>query len=168
MVAVDQLLRNSMMLPAEKGWDAETSQAFMSVIGPRTIEVDMRNTFELRTLIERHGWFNISTFGPDADRDAWLLVQHADREPVFQAEVLAVLEDLVPLGETSPSNYAYLYDRVARAQGRPQRYGTQGVCVGATWEPHPLEDPEAVDELRSSVGLGSLADYKAVCSQFCH
>lgn len=167
MVAVDQLLRNSMMLPSEKGWDAETSQAFMHMLGPRTVEVDIANTHELRALIERHGWFNSSTFGVSADRDAWLLVQHADRDLAFQKSILVVLEELVPLGETSPSNFAYLHDRVASAEGRPQRYGTQGRCVGASWEPNPLEDPEGVDELRSSVGLGTLAEYKALCSQLC-
>ncbi len=167
MVAVDQLLRSSMMLPAEKGWDAETSQAFMRVLGPRTVEVDTANTHELRALVERHGWFNISTFGAPADRDAWLLVQHADRDLDFQKSILVVLEELVPLGETSPSNFAYLHDRVASAEGRPQSYGTQGLCVGANWEPNPLEDPEGVDELRSSVGLGTLAEYKAICSQLC-
>ena len=167
MVAVDQLLRNSMMLPAEKGWDGETSQAFMQVVGPRTVEVDTANTHELAALVERHGWFNISTFGAEADRNGWLLVQHADRDPDFQRAILAVLEELVPLGETSPSNFAYLFDRVASAEGRPQRYGTQGRCVGATWQPNPLEDPAGVDELRSSVGLGTLAEYKAICSELC-
>jgi len=167
MVAVDQLLRSSMMLPSEKGWDAETSQAFMQVVGPRTVEVDTANTHELRALVERHGWFNVSTFGAEADRDAWLLVQHADHDPAFQRSILVVLEGLIPLGETSPSNFAYLFDRVATAEGRPQRYGTQGRCVGASWEPNPLEDPAGVDELRRSVGLGTLAEYKAVCSQLC-
>jgi hypothetical protein len=167
MVAVDQLLRSSMMLPSEKGWDAETSQAFMQVIGPRTVEVDTANTHELRALVERHGWINVSTFGAEADRNAWLLVQHADRDRDFQRTILAVLEELVPLGETSPSNFAYLFDRVASAEGRPQRYGTQGRCVGTSWEPNPLEDPAGVDELRSSVGLGTLAEYEALCSELC-
>lgn len=168
MVAVDQMLRKA-AVASDEDWDPDVRQAFMRVLGERTMAVDRRNTAELRGLVERYGWFNVSTFGEDADRNAWLLVQHADQDVAFQKEVLEVLQGLVPLGETKPSNFAYLWDRVAVAEGRPQRYGTQGRCVGSgEWEPHAIEDPARVDELRRSVGLGSLAEYVKLVSELCH
>lgn len=168
MVAVDQLLREAMVRP-DDGWDPAVWKAFMRELAQRTSAVDRENTAALKGLVERYGWFNVSTFGEEADRNAWLLVQHADQDVAFQKQILEVLEGLLPLGETKPSNYAYLWDRVAVAEGRPQRYGTQGRCVGSSrWEPHELEDPARVDELRRSVGLGSLAEYEKLVSELCH
>ena len=72
-----------------------------------------------------------------------------------------MLEALLPSKEVVPQAYALLYDRVATADKRLQRYGTQGRCVGeATWEPLPVEDPDHLDERRAKVGLGPEADYK--------
>jgi hypothetical protein len=136
-------------------------------------EIDVRNTNELKALYRRHGWFTISQWGAEADRDAWLLVQHAP-DAAFMKEILAVLDKLRHKGETSPRNYAYLHDRVAFLTdvpgtgavmsiepGRRQRYGTQGHCSGARWEPYPLEQPDQVDQLRASVGLGPFEEYRS-------
>lgn len=116
---------------------------------------------ELEALLDRHEWIKISVFGFDADSHAWLLAQHADHRPDLQKRVLAVLERMLPLKETSGANYAYLWDRVAVNEGRPQRYGTQGSARDGLWTPKPLEDAAGVDALRKSVGLEPLADYAA-------
>lgn len=66
--------------------------------------------------------------GKDTDNQAWLLVQHADHDPFFQAGCLFILGKLVEVNETSKQNYASLYDRVAlkfQALGLKQKYGTQ-------------------------------------------
>lgn len=168
MVEVDQYTRNFTRKPQEAGYGEAERERFHESFLPLWKEVDAANTEDLKVLLALHGWFRISTFGKEADHQGWLLVQHADQDPDFQKEVLSVLEDLLPEGDTSPSNFAYLYDRVASAEKRPQRYGTQGRCVGpGTWEPNPLEDPERIDELRASVGLGTLAEYKEVFVEIC-
>lgn len=125
--------------------------------------VDEDNTRWLKAHVGRSGWFTVSKYGAEADKAAWLLVQHADRDVAFQAEVLAILEPLVAAGETDPRSYAYLYDRVAVNSQRPQRYGTQGRCTDAgTWEPRDVEAPEQLDQRRAAVGLPPEADYVAV------
>lgn len=142
--------------------------------------IDQENTAALKEIVRRYVWPTISVFGRGADRDAWLLAQHADHDRAFQKQVLAILESLTATGETAASNYAYLHDRVAVAEAeivvdggrvtpardaawpRRQRYGTQGACVGTRWEPYPLEDPARVDELRKSVGLGPIEEYRRV------
>ncbi len=102
------------------------------------------------------------------------MVQHADKDIEFQKSVLKILENLFPLGETNPGNYAYLYDRVATVPLDPskrilQRYGTQGQCVGpGKWEPFPIEEPNKVDERRRAVGLITMEEYKKMFEEICH
>ena len=156
----DQAIRNSLFeIPA--GIEGEAAQAaWREGVTARMGAADEAHTAELAALIDRHGWFRISVFGEEADADAWLLVQHADRDVAFQKRVLALLEPLVEMEETSPSHYAYLWDRVAMNEERPQRYGTQGRCTGpGTWEPFEIEDPERVDERRAATGLQPLDEY---------
>lgn len=135
--------------------------------------VDSYNLATLKTLLTNVGWFDIPDYGEQADADAWLLVQHADGDTGFQKDVLARLETRVPQKRTGRDHFAYLWDRVAVHEGRPQRYGTQGKCVSnGRWEPDPLEDPSHVDERRAWAnlypGFQKLADYQAVMSQtFC-
>jgi hypothetical protein len=50
----------------------------------------------------------------------------------------------------------------------PQRYGTQGQCVGAgQWEPLPIEDEKNVDKRRKEVGLPTMAEYKQNFKEIC-
>ncbi|MCA9568577.1 MAG: peptidase dimerization domain-containing protein, partial [Myxococcales bacterium] len=125
--------------------------------------VDVENTRRLREIVATHGWPTVGVFGKDGSRDAWLLAQHADRDLAFQAEVLALIEPLVASGEVRPRDHAYLYDRVAVAEDRPQRFGTQGQCTDAGWEPFAIEDPDGVDGRRAAAGIGwDMATYRQV------
>jgi hypothetical protein len=128
---------------------------------------DGDNTRWLRSRIASRGWFKISTSGADADKAAFLLVQHADRSPDFQSEALSILEPLVASGETRPLNFAYLFDRVSVANNRPQRYGTQGRCSATGWAPFAIEDVDGLDKRRSAVGLPPHQDYVANISKRC-
>lgn len=139
-----------------------------SALSRMTCEIDGDNTAWLKADIAANGWFLISTHGEAASGDAWLMAQHADRDPAFQRHVLALLEPLVVTKETSAANYAYLYDRVAVGANRPQRYGTQGRCVAKdVWAPNDLEDSDRVEALRAEVDIGSLAEYAAHMHRYC-
>ncbi len=117
----------------------------------------------LKTILALYGWITISKFGNEADRHAWLLVQHADHDPLFQAGCVFLLQQLMPLGETDPQNYAYLYDRVAlnfQSLGLKQKYGTQVEEKDGKWQLMPFEGTlEQVNQRRQEVGLGSVEDY---------
>jgi hypothetical protein len=120
------------------------------------------NTAWLKGEIARDGWFTISRDGADADKAAWLMVQHSDHDPAFQKQVLGVLTGLKDQGETSPRNYAYLYDRLAANEGRKQLYATQGRCNAGQREPWPeVEDPANLEKRRAESGLPTLAAYYA-------
>lgn len=173
MVQVDQYMRKFWDTPFINSYSIDEKAEFNKQFSFRSSTVDSENTSDLKELLKIYDWFKISEFG-ETDSQAWLLVQHADQDHEFQESILKILETLWPLGETKPSNYAYLYDRVASSFGdpskrKPQRYGTQGHCIeSGLWEPWPMDNPEKVDELRKSVGLGSMEEYKKVFKDICH
>jgi len=122
--------------------------------------VDADNTAWLRDVVRSRGWPRRSDVGERAANAAWLLVQHSDQDSAFQRECLELLAAAVAAGEASATDMAYLTDRVLRAEGKPQRYGTQfAPGPQGSLEPQPLENAEGVDELRASVGLGPLEEY---------
>lgn len=174
MFDVDQFMRKQMNLPFEHSYAEAEKEYFSKEYGRRFRQVDGENTADLKGLLKVYRWFVISRFGAEADNNAWILVQHADEQPEFQKQVLAILTSLYTAKETSPRNYAYLFDRVAASfsdlsKRKLQRYGTQGQCTGpGTWEPIPTEDPAQVDQRRADVGLGTMAEYVAMFKDICH
>lgn len=138
---------------------APARTAYEEGLSYRLCLIDRDNTATLKVMLAEIGWPTISDYGETADHLAWLLVQHADHDPAFQARILKRLQGLLAAGETSPKNVAYLYDRVALKQGRPQRYGTQMHCVDGSYGPQPLEDPDRIDEIRQATGLEAMAPY---------
>lgn len=125
---------------------------------PRMEAVHVRNAARLRGLITEHGWPAEDIAGEDGAKAAWFIAQHAVGEPDFQRQALRHLQACAAQGRVPGWQAAYLEDRIAMMEGRPQRFGTQ-------WEDSPedgrirpwrLADAERVNELRASVGLGSL------------
>lgn len=122
-------------------------------------KIDTENTAWMKTVIEKHGWPGKSMVGEDGALAAFLMVQHADRDPEFQRKCLPLLEKAVQAAEANGGHLAYLTDRVLVAEGKPQRYGSQFHVEGGKSVPRPLEDPDNVDARRKAVGLPPLAEY---------
>jgi hypothetical protein len=144
--------------------EAQDVTNFRQLVSLRTDETDRSNTAFLKAEVDRRGgWPPKSEVGEGASHFAWLLVQHADRDPDFQERVLVLMEPMVATGEADGQDFAYLFDRVAVAAHRPQKFGTQGRCVAGEgrWEPREIEDAANVDSRRASVRLGPLASYSA-------
>jgi hypothetical protein len=125
---------------------------------------DALHTSKMKEILKEWGWVIISKFGPEYDNKAWLLIQHADDDPFFQAGVLFLLESLINKGETDKKNYAYLYDRVAakfHQIGMFQKYGTQvEVNSGDDIKLQPYEgNLEDIEKRRREIGLDPLKDY---------
>jgi hypothetical protein len=130
----------------------------------RFAAIDCANTAWLKTQLATIRWFDIPAYGGEADNAAWHLVQHADREPDFQRRMLKELEAL-PKGHTDPKRIGYLWDRVARADKRLQRYGTQGQCTNGQWKPFEVEDPDHLDERRKALGMEPIAEHERLVSR---
>jgi hypothetical protein len=159
MAQVDQLVRAKWNWPAEQKMDKPGTEFFMVSLVYLALDVDAHNLALLRRLVAKYGWFAARDWDKETERNAWLLVQHADTDPGFQREILTVMEPLVATKDVSPESYALLFDRVARAESRPQRYGTQGECKNRTWIAFPVEDPAQLDRRRGEVGLPPMAQY---------
>jgi hypothetical protein len=123
--------------------------------------IDERNREALGRLLHDKGWPVRSRYGEASDQSAFLVAQHADRDPAFQKQVLDILEKAWRAKETSGENYALLFDRVRVREGEPQRYGSQGACSGKQWIPTAIENPRRVDERRRAVGLEAMRKYSA-------
>ena len=122
---------------------------------PRMEAVHIKNAARLRELIAQHGWPGEDSAGKDGAEAAWLIVQHSVGEPDLQREALRLVQACSAAGRTPAWHAAYLEDRIAMHEGRPQRFGSQWMDDprdGRT-RPWTLADPDRVNELRASVGL---------------
>lgn len=117
------------------------------------------NAEMLEAVIAEQGWPKRSEIGESAEDAAWIIVQHADHDPVFQYEALGLISARVKEDEADPKNAAYLYDRIMLKISGKQRYGTQMECKGGQLQAQPLEDAERVDKIRRAVSLPPLATY---------
>ncbi|MFG2329074.1 DUF6624 domain-containing protein [Streptomyces sp. NPDC048604] len=122
-------------------------------------EVDAENTMWLKAIVAEHGWPGVALVGEQGADDAWLLVQHADRDPEFQLEALELLQIAVDAHDAPARHLACLTDRVLVAFDQPQLYGTQYTGEGAGMHLLPVHDPERLDERRASAGLETAASY---------
>lgn len=119
---------------------------------------DRENLKALLAMVPPEGWFRKSRYGEKGARAAFLIVQHSGLEQ--WRRFVPILEPLVRAGEVQGPAFGLMFDRLAVAEGRPQRYGSQLHCVGGRWVPNPLEDPTRVDELRKAMGFTqSYAEY---------
>lgn len=125
----------------------------------RMAAVHKQNAESLDRVVDEFGWPGRSLVGSDGAEAAWLILQHAIGSPAFQRKCLLVLREAVESGEVPAFQAACLEDRIRVFEERPQRYGTQFDWDGSgRLHPHPIEEPERVDEYRASVGLGPLAE----------
>jgi len=125
---------------------------------PRMEYVHVANARRLREIVSTHGWPDESLVGADGAEAAWLIVQHAIGEPDLQRSVLGLLRNAAERGLVPAWQAAYLEDRIALYENRPQRYGTQSIDDPRDGRSRPwlLAEPERVNELRASVGLEPL------------
>lgn len=88
-------------------------------------EFDRQHADTLMTIIERFGWPTRQMVGLKAVQGAYIAVQHAEHNPEFQSNCLALIQQQVDQGELPGAFLALMTDRVALSRGDPQIYGTQ-------------------------------------------
>lgn len=146
--------------------DRAKRYAFSSA-GALECSLDADNTRWLKQQVASRGWFLKSVDGDLAANAAWLLVQHADRDPAFQKAMLDLIAPLVATGDVDRDVYALLWDRVAVREGRPQRHGTQGRCSGGRWLANPIEDESQLGARRAAAGLPPMTMYQRRMDTLC-
>jgi len=125
---------------------------------PRMEEVHRKNAARLRELIKLYSWPAEDIAGKDGAEAAWFIAQHAIGEPYFQREALALLHACAAEGRVPAWQAAYLEDRIAMYEGKPQRYGTQWIDDPRDGRARPwtLAEPANINQLRDKIGLGPL------------
>lgn len=163
MLQVDQSIRERIdwsLMPTGNVKEAELPKAFQQML-----VVDKQNTARLHALVKACGWPKKSVHGEKASGAAWILAQHA--EPEAQRSFLPFLKTAVEAGEASMSDLAYLTDRMATRDGKPQLYGTQfhqkSTCE---FEFDLMDDRNKVNERRKSAGMPSLEEYELMFRDF--
>lgn len=169
---LDQALRQELLARVEK--DQQVRRAAIAAGGKpedwaRIAPVDRDNTAWLKQVVARQGWPGNALVGEDGAEAAWILVQHADADPTFQAQMLPLLEAALSRRDVAADHVALLTDRVLRAQGKLQRYGTQFETeADGHMSLQPTEDEAGLDARRRAVGLPSIADYKRMLQETYH
>lgn len=125
---------------------------------PRMEAVHSRNAERLDEIVHEYGWPDEPMVGQDGAEAAWLIVQHAIGFPDLQRKFLSLIKRSADKGMVPQRHAAYLEDRIAMLEGRPQRYGTQWLDdpKDGRVRPWELADQSRVDELRAEVGLEPL------------
>jgi len=158
----DPALRDTLMRMASDDQEART-RAISGVESDavrRLFETDALNLEQIRLIVALTGVPSITTIGRDGMSAFWLLVQHADADPVFQADMLDAFEDPAHRGDIGRDVIAMLADRVRLAAGKPQLYGTQVSIEGGKQMLRPTADPLRLNARRAAVGLPPMKDYR--------
>ena len=156
----DQQIRHELMR-VQRAFIAEQRTELIDSIVMLVAEqdrADSLNRVAVDSLLQ-NGW--PEGLSEQSNQTIWLIIDHADVE--YQERYLPLIEQQAVRGTISPSDYATLLDRVNVRRQRPQRFGTQTGYKQRDDEVftfvYPIEDIDALDSLRLSVGLDSMHLY---------
>ena len=130
-------------------------------IGKIMNKKDSINLVKVIKILDEKGWVGKNVVGTQGNQTLFLVIQHSPLK--YQQKYLPMMREAVKEGNANPGNLAYLEDRVALREGKPQIYGSQSAKNKATgkWYISPMIDPDNVDKRRAEVGLGTIAEYAA-------
>jgi len=118
-----------------------------------------KNAEILAGIIDEIGYPTMTKVGKQASEAAWLVIQHSISKPDFMRKCVTFLRVAVAANEAAPQNLAYLTDRIAVFEGKPQLYGTQ-----FDWDekgqlsPNAFDDLDEVNRRRKLIGLNTLEE----------
>jgi len=127
--------------------------------------LDADNQTWLKQLVRDKGVPTAAQVGENGVKWAWVIVQHADAQPEWQASLQPEFEKRYQAGELSADLIAKLTDRVLLKQHKPQRFGTQFDWLSGHFNPRGAVDIAQIDANRSAIGLMPLADYACLVNQ---
>ncbi len=113
----------------------------------------------LDEIIDQINYPTIDKVGKEANQAAWLVIQHSIGQPDFMKKCVRLLEKAVREHKAAPKHLAYLTDRVAVLEGKPQLYGTQfDWDENGILHPNDFDDLSKVNQRRKSIGLNTLQE----------
>jgi hypothetical protein len=124
------------------------------------------NAKKLNEIIDQIAYPIIEKVGIEANEAAWVIIQHAISQPHFMKKCLTLLNEAVNENKANPKHLAYLSDRIAVFEGRPQLFGTQ-----FDWDekgelhPNHFDKLTKVNERRKAIGLNTLEEQLEIIRQ---
>lgn len=120
----------------------------------------------LNDIINTIGYPTIDKVGKEASEAAWLVIQHSIGKPAFMKNCAQLLENAVKEHQADPIHLAYLRDRIAVSEGKPQLYGTQfDWDENGKLSPNPFDDIAKVNQRRKLAGLNTLEEQTVIIRQ---
>ena len=117
----------------------------------------------LNEIIDTIGYPTVDKVGKEASEATWLIIQHAIGKPGFMRKCVKLLEIAVSENKATPTNLAYLADRIAVFENKPQLYGTQfDWDKNGELSPNQFDDLNKVNQRRRSIGLNTLEEQTAI------
>lgn len=127
------------------------------------------NAMILNDVIGQIGYPTIDKVGKEASEAAWLVIQHSISQPAFMRMCRDLLENAVRENKADPIHLAYLTDRIAVYEGKPQLFGTQfDWDENGELSPRLYDDFEKLNQRRESIGLNTLEDQTEIIRRQAH
>jgi hypothetical protein len=125
-----------------------------------------RNTENLNEIIDKIGYPTVDKVGKEASEAAWLIIQHSIGQPDFMKKSAELLRVAVNENKADPKGLAYLTDRIAVFEGKPQRYGTQfDWDDNGEMSPNKFDDISKVNQRRKTLGLNTLEEQTEIMKE---
>lgn len=122
-------------------------------------KLHLQNAAILEEIINSIGYPTIDKVGKEASEAAWLIIQHSIGLPDFMKKCADQLQNEVDQKKADPIHLAYLSDRIAVLEGKPQLYGTQfDWDENGDLSPNLFDDLSILNQRRQSIGLNSLEE----------
>ncbi|MNK25769.1 hypothetical protein D3C87_440960 [compost metagenome] len=118
-----------------------------------------QNAEVLNEIIDIIGFPTVEKVGNHSANSAWLMIHHSIGKPEFMKKCAELLEIEVKKKKADPRNLAYLTDRIATFENKPQLYGTQfDWNENGELSPNDFDDINKVNQRRKSIGLNTLEE----------
>lgn len=126
-------------------------------------ELHRTNAKRLNDIINTIGYPTIDKVGKEASEAAWLVIQHSIGQPNFMRKCVELLKIAVRENKADPKYLAYLADRIAVFEGKPQLYGTQfDWDRNSELSPNLFDDQVKVNQRRKSIGLNTIEEQTVI------
>ena len=120
-------------------------------------KLHLKNAATLDAIINKIGYPTIPKVGKDASAAAWLVIQHSIGLPNFMKKCLRLIKNEADSKSVPPQHLAFLIDRIAIFEGKPQLYGTQfDWDKNGQMSPQYFESATKVNNRRKALGLSTL------------
>lgn len=132
----------------------------------RMASLHNKNSELLNEIINKIGYPTVEMVGQEASEAAWLVVQHSIERPQFMKKVVELLKLAVKQNKADPKNLAYLTDRIAVFEEKPQRFGTQfDWDKNSKMNPNQFDDLAKVNQRRKALSLPTLEEQTEIMKE---